>query len=111
MFGASRNRTALVQLAAISWNFGWPVVAGVVVGWWIDEKLGSSPVATLALGLGSMMTAVWRLVVLSRRDAVERRAEEAKGRGGENRGAPVRFGRSDDDRGGGGGSPGADDES
>jgi len=77
MFGPPGNRTALVQLAAISWNFGWPVVAGVVFGWWIDEKLGSSPAMILTFGLGSMITSVWRLVVLAKRDARERAQEEA----------------------------------
>jgi hypothetical protein len=65
-------RPAHVQLIAIAWNFGWPVVAGVVVGYWLDGKLGSSPVATLALGLGAMMGAVWRLIELGKREAAER---------------------------------------
>ena len=72
MLGPGRNRPALTQLMAISWSFGWPVAAGVVVGHWLDERLGSSPTATLTFGLGAMVTAVWRLVVLTKEDASER---------------------------------------
>jgi len=52
--------------------------AGVAVGWWVDDKLGSSPVATLTFGLGAMVTAIWRLIVLSRREAIERRENDAR---------------------------------
>jgi F0F1-type ATP synthase assembly protein I len=76
MFVPSRNRHALAQLAAISWNIGWPIVAGVAVGQWLDDKLGSSPMAALTLGLGAMATAIWRLIVLGRQDAIEREQEE-----------------------------------
>jgi hypothetical protein len=69
-------RPAHVQLIAIAWNFGWPVVAGVVAGYWLDGKLGSSPVATLTLGLGAMVTAVWRLIELGRREARDRDGED-----------------------------------
>ena len=78
MAGPSKDRPALVQLMAISWNFGWPVAAGVVAGHWVDEKLGSLPVATLAFGLGAMVTAVWRMIALGKRDALERKLEQKK---------------------------------
>ncbi len=71
--GPSKDRPALMQLMAISWNFGWPVAAGVIVGSWVDGKLGSSPVATLTFGLGAMITAVWRLIALGKQDAIERK--------------------------------------
>jgi len=61
-----------MQLMAISWNFGWPVAAGVIVGSWVDGKIGSSPIATLTFGLGAMITAVWRLIALGKQDAIER---------------------------------------
>jgi F0F1-type ATP synthase assembly protein I len=70
------RRPAHLQLLAISWNFGWPVAAGVIAGYWIDDKLGSSPWVTLALGLGAMSAAVARLVRLSNDEARERREQE-----------------------------------
>jgi len=70
------RRPAHLQLLAISWNFGWPVAAGVVLGHWIDEAAGTSPAATLVLGVGAMSAAVWRLLVLSRQEQAERRREE-----------------------------------
>lgn len=73
------RRPAHLQLLAISWNFGWPVAAGVVVGHWIDEAVGSSPAATLVLGVGAMAAAVWRLLVLSRQEQAERHREEEGG--------------------------------
>jgi len=72
------QRPAHLQLLAVSWNFGWPVAAGVVLGHWIDESLGSSPAATLILGVGAMAAATWRLLSLSKQDAAERREEEGR---------------------------------
>lgn len=66
------KRPAHLQLMAVSWNFGWPVAAGVVLGHWIDEKLGCSPAATLGLGIGALAVAVYRLVVLGRQEVAER---------------------------------------
>ena len=74
----STERPALMQLVAISWSFGWPVAAGVIVGNWLDDKLGSSPVATLTFGLGAMVTAVWRMIALGKQDAIEREEEHEK---------------------------------
>ena len=78
-----RNRPAHLQLLAISWNFGWPVTAGVALGYWLDEKLGSSPAAALVLGLGAMAASVWRLISLSSQDEVERRQEQQDEENGE----------------------------
>ncbi|MFN2426705.1 MAG: AtpZ/AtpI family protein [Candidatus Binatia bacterium] len=71
-----KHRPAHLQLLAISWNFGWPVAAGVALGHWLDEALGTSPAATLFLGIGSMAGAAWRLIQLGRRDAAEWRERE-----------------------------------
>ncbi len=73
-----RNRPAHVQLLAVSWNFGWPIVAGVGVGYWIDERLGTSPLASLGLGLGAMAASISRMISLSRDEAAERREDEAR---------------------------------
>lgn len=77
-------RSAHLQLIAVAWNFGWPIAAGVALGHWLDLKLGSSPAATLGLGLGALVVAVWRLLVLSREEVQEDR-EERDARDGEDR--------------------------
>ncbi len=74
---SERTRAAHLQLLAVSWNFGWPVAAGVVLGYWIDESLGSSPAATLLLGIGSMAVSTWRLLALSRREQEARDADRS----------------------------------
>jgi Putative F0F1-ATPase subunit Ca2+/Mg2+ transporter len=68
----ARSRPAHLQILAVSWNFGWPVAAGVALGHWIDEALGSSPAATLVLGL-------------SRQEQDERRQDEVRERAGQDR--------------------------
>lgn len=77
MTSPDRSRPAHLQLLAVSWNFGWPIAAGVVLGHWIDVSLGTSPAATLLIGIGSMVASTWRLVALSRQESAERRAEES----------------------------------
>jgi len=72
----ARSRPAHLQLLAVSWNFGWPVAAGVALGHWLDERLGTSPAATLVLGIGAMAAAAWRLVSLSKQDVAERQEAE-----------------------------------
>lgn len=77
MNDAGRPRPAHVQLLAVSWNFGWPIAAGVGIGYWIDEHLGTSPLASLGLGLGAMIASISRLIRLSQEEARERRELEA----------------------------------
>ena len=74
----SRSRPAHLQLLAVSWNFGWPVAAGVALGHWMDEALGSSPAATLGIGIGAMGAATWRLLGLSKQEQIERQRDEVR---------------------------------
>jgi F0F1-type ATP synthase assembly protein I len=74
------RRPAHLQILAVSWNFGWPIAAGVVAGHWVDEKVGSSPAATLLLGIGALAVSVRRLLDLGREEAEERRIDEEKRR-------------------------------
>ena len=71
-----RNRPAHLELLAVAWNFGWPVIVGALAGSWLDQRLGTSPVLALFLGLGSIAIGAWRLIVLARREAAERRRLE-----------------------------------
>lgn len=78
--GQGHGRPAHLQLLAVSWNFGWPVATGVIVGHWLDGALDCSPLATLGLGIGAMAASVWRMIELSRREAEERRSDEDRER-------------------------------
>ena len=86
-----KPRPAHLQLLAISWNFGWPVAAGVILGHWIDINVGSSPAATLIFGLGAMAGAVWRMIQLGKQEAADRREVE-----GEQQAQPVQWERDSD---------------
>lgn len=87
-----RSRPVHLQLVAISWNFGWPIAAGVVFGHWLDGKLGTSPAATLLLGIGALAVSVWRLLELSRQEQAARLQEEhhSAAREGERKAEPGR---------------------
>lgn len=76
MSDPARQRPAHLELLAVSWNFGWPIAAGVIAGHWIDLQLGSSPAATLLLGIGALAVSVRRMIELGREDVAERRREQ-----------------------------------
>lgn len=48
-------------------SFGGTVVAGLIVGYYLDGYLGTSPVLTLLLTVGSMVGAVYRLLWVLRK--------------------------------------------
>ena len=73
-----RRAAAHLQLLGVAWNFGWPVTTGVALGWWLDTRFGTSPWATLGLGLGAMVVAVRRLLDLAREESREDTPEEAR---------------------------------
>jgi F0F1-type ATP synthase assembly protein I len=72
-----QSRPAHLELLAVSWSFGWPIAAGVMLGYWLDEKLGTSPAASLILGIGALVAAAWRMVDLGRQEAREHERDEA----------------------------------
>jgi F0F1-type ATP synthase assembly protein I len=59
----------------------------VLLGYWIDQASGASPVFTLLLGLGAFAASIARLVQLSSRDSREsrQRREGEDGQRPENR--------------------------
>ena len=75
-----RPRPAHLELLAIAWNFGWPIATGVFLGYWLDERLGTSPGLTLGFGIGAMAAAVQRLIGLTKRETVERHEAEESDR-------------------------------
>jgi F0F1-type ATP synthase assembly protein I len=47
---------------AVGFEFAGTVVAGVVLGYYVDGRLGTAPLFTLLLTLGGMGGALWRLL-------------------------------------------------
>ena len=56
---ARRGATAALGIA---WAMGWPIVAGVALGYWLDETLGTSPWLTLVFALAALAGVVRRLI-------------------------------------------------
>ena len=76
LFGPTKP--AHLQILAMSWTMGWPIAAGVLVGLWIDSKLGTSPLLAVVLGIGSLAVSTWRIVQIAqtaRRDELREQRE------------------------------------
>ena len=50
------------RFAALGFEFAGTVVAGVLLGYYIDERLGTAPLFTLLLTLSGMGGALYRLL-------------------------------------------------
>jgi F0F1-type ATP synthase assembly protein I len=46
----------------LAWGFGWRVVAGVILGFYLDGWLGTSPLFLVVLAVGSLVAAVAELI-------------------------------------------------
>jgi F0F1-type ATP synthase assembly protein I len=60
-----RNDTSLIKAGrfmALGFEFAGTVVAGVLVGYYIDGRLGTAPLFTLLLTLAGMGGALYRLL-------------------------------------------------
>lgn len=79
MTDPARKRPAHLELLAVSWNFGWPIASGVILGHWIDVRFGFTPVATLVMGIGALVVSVRRMIDLGREEARERQEDEHGG--------------------------------
>jgi len=54
------------QALAIAWSLGWRVAAGILVGYYLDQWLGTSPWLTLAFSLAALASSVRAMILLSR---------------------------------------------
>ncbi len=54
-----------LRAIAVAWHLGWPIAAGVIVGAWLDGRLGTAPWLTLIICLGAFVASVRRIIVLS----------------------------------------------
>jgi len=56
-------------LLGLAWGFGWRVVAGVLLGFYLDRWLGTSPLLLVVFALGSLIASVVELIRASAIDA------------------------------------------
>jgi F0F1-type ATP synthase assembly protein I len=52
------------ELMALAWSLGWRIAAGIIIGYYADQWLGSSPWLTLALSLAALVSAVRQMLVV-----------------------------------------------
>jgi F0F1-type ATP synthase assembly protein I len=50
------------QLLGSAWGFGWRIAAGVLLGFYLDRWLGTSPLFLVLLAIGSLVAAVVELI-------------------------------------------------
>ena len=53
------------QALAIAWSLGWRVAAGILVGYYLDGWLGTSPWLTLVFSLAAFASSVRAMILLS----------------------------------------------
>ena len=66
------------RFGGVGFEFAGIVVTGVIVGYYIDELLGTAPLFVLLLTFGGMGGAIYRLIWMLRR-LQERDREEGRG--------------------------------
>lgn len=50
------------QLLGLAWGFGWRIVAGVLLGFYLDRWAGTSPLFLVVFAIGSLIASVTELV-------------------------------------------------
>jgi F0F1-type ATP synthase assembly protein I len=53
---------AWLRLTGLGFELAASIAGGVLVGWWIDRELGSSPKATIGLGLIGLLGGMYNLI-------------------------------------------------
>lgn len=51
-----------LRLAGLGFELAASIAGGVLIGWWIDRELGSSPKATVGLGLVGLFGGMYNLI-------------------------------------------------
>jgi F0F1-type ATP synthase assembly protein I len=71
----SPNKLAGVgDVLALAWSLGWRIAAGLLLGYYLDLKLGTSPVLTLTLSIAAMVVAVRQMLAVLNEGAGDRRS-------------------------------------
>jgi ATP synthase protein I len=74
---ASRRREVAIQLAALGLEFSGSVIGGLIIGYYLDEWLGTGPWLLIVFTFAGMGSAIVRMVTLTRRFDRLRREREA----------------------------------
>jgi len=56
------------QALGLAWGLGWRIAAGILVGYYLDGWLHTSPWLTLLFSLAALVSAVRAMIVLTRED-------------------------------------------
>ncbi len=73
---ASKDRVTSLELLALAWSLGWRIAAGVLVGYFLDEWLGTGPLLTLLFSLAALIAGVLEILQVLREGA--RRPRESR---------------------------------
>ena len=60
------KRSVAIQMTALGLEFSATVIGGMVVGWWLDDQLGTKPLFLLLGIFGGLATSMIRVVQLAR---------------------------------------------
>jgi F0F1-type ATP synthase assembly protein I len=71
-----RMSPATAQALGLAWGFGWRVAAGVLLGWFIDGRLGTEPIFLGIFALGAFVSGIYDFIKVSQRRIEESRAAE-----------------------------------
>lgn len=50
-------------------TFGWRIAAGVVIGYWLDGWLGTTPVLISVMSIGALVSAVADMLRIAKKDS------------------------------------------
>ena len=57
------------EALALAWSFGWRIAAGIILGYYADQWLGTSPLLTLVFGLSALAMGVRAMLAVLRERA------------------------------------------
>jgi hypothetical protein len=56
--------TTNAQLVALAWSLGWRIAAGIIIGYYADDWLGTTPLLTLVLALAALVSCVRQMIAM-----------------------------------------------
>jgi F0F1-type ATP synthase assembly protein I len=72
-------RPSTAKALALAWGFGWRIVAGLALGYYLDRWMGTSPLWILVTTLGSFVASITEFIRVSRDETAERARERGEG--------------------------------
>jgi len=52
------------ELMALAWSLGWRIAAGIIIGYYVDQWLGSAPWLTLVLSITALVSGVRQMLTV-----------------------------------------------